>query len=163
MRPLAVLAFVSAAAVRAAAAGLLRAPAIMLRLGWAPVPSRAGDTARHRHPAGRQPEARPCHPTTVRDALRRSGAAAWAPAQRAGVQARYARGLVRGTVSAIDGTGLGAGLRLVAVVCVSGACCGFLVADSISGRFAGLGPVPTRSARFSRRSLPQHAPQARGR
>ena len=84
VRPLAVLAFVSAVAVRAAAAGLLRAPAIMLRLGWAPVPSRAGDTARHRHPAGRQPEARPCHPTTVRDALRRSGAAAWAPAQRAG-------------------------------------------------------------------------------
>jgi hypothetical protein len=61
----------------------------------------------------------PCHPGTLRDARRRSGAPAWEQAHRVGVGARSTRKLVRGTVSAIDGTGLGADLRLVALVCGS--------------------------------------------
>lgn len=117
---LATLPFVEAAAPRAAAEALFREPAILLPLGWAPAPIRAGDNARHRHPAGRQPESVPCHPDTRRDEPRRVGEAAWERAHRAGVGALYARGLVRGKVYAIDGTGLGADPRVVALVCVRG-------------------------------------------
>jgi len=120
LRTLATLPFVREAALSAAAEALFREPAILLQLGWAPVQIRAGDNARHRHPAGRQPESLPCHPDTLRDELRRVGTAAWERAQRVGVGALYARGLVRGKVYAIDGTGLGADLRVVALVCVSG-------------------------------------------
>jgi hypothetical protein len=98
---------------------LFREPAILLRLGWAPVQIRAGSNQRHRHAQGRQAESLPCHPDTLRDALRRVGVAAWGQVQRSGVRALYARGLVRGGVYAIDGSGLGPNLRVVALVCVS--------------------------------------------
>ena len=119
LRTLATLPFLAEASLSGAAGALFREPAILLRLGWAPVAIRAGANGRHRHPQGRQPESLPCHPDTLRDALRRVGEAAWARVQRAGVAALYARRLVRGAVYAIDGSGLGAGLRVVALVCVS--------------------------------------------
>jgi hypothetical protein len=54
-----------------------------------------------------------------RDALRRVGESAWLKAQAAGVQSLYQRQLVRGKIYAVDGSGLGDELRLVALVCVS--------------------------------------------
>ena len=45
---------------------------------------------------------------------------AWQQVQAVGVRALYARRLVRGKVYAIDGSGIGPDLRLVALVCVSG-------------------------------------------
>src|SRR6266700_1263934 len=98
---------------------LLREPAVLLQLGWAPVQIRAGSNGRHRHPDGRQEESLPCHPDTLRDALRRVGESAWLKAQQAGVQSLYQRQFVRGKVYAVDGSGLGDELRLVALVCVS--------------------------------------------
>jgi len=53
---------------------------------------------RHRHPQGRQEESLPCHPDTLRDALRRVGESAWQHVQQAGVQSLYQRQLVRGKV-----------------------------------------------------------------
>jgi hypothetical protein len=61
----------------------------------------------------------PCHPDTLRDALRRVGESAWQKVQQEGVQSLYQRQLVRGKVYAVDGSGLGDDLRLVALVCVS--------------------------------------------
>jgi hypothetical protein len=98
---------------------LFREPAVLLQLGWAPVQIRAGSNGRHRHPEGRREESLPCHPDTLRDALRRVGESAWLHAQQAGVQSLYQRQLVRGKVYAIDGSGLGDDFRLVALVCVS--------------------------------------------
>lgn len=120
LRTLATLPFVNAAALSGAAAALFREPAVLLELGWAPVQVREGSNRRHRHPAGRQAESLPCHPDTLRDALRRVSTAAWETAQRAGVRALYERRLVGGKVYAIDGTGLGTQFRLVCLVCVSG-------------------------------------------
>jgi hypothetical protein len=80
---------------------------------------RAGSNGRHRHPKGRQEESLPCHPDTLRDGLRRVGESAWQKAQEAGVQSLYQRQLVQGKVYAVDGSGLGDELRLVALVCVS--------------------------------------------
>jgi hypothetical protein len=120
LRTLATLPFLSEPSLSAASGALFREPAILLQLGWAPAQIREGDNGRHRHPEGRQPESLPCHPDTLRDALRRVGAQAWRKAQEAGVRSLFQRGLVRGKVYAIDGSGLGKNLRLVCLVCVSG-------------------------------------------
>ena len=119
LRTLATLPFVEAASQSGASEVLFREPAVLLQLGWAPVHIRQGSNGRHRHPLGRQEESLPCHPDTLRDALRRVEESAWLRAQAAGVKALYQRQLVRGKVYAVDGSGLGDGLRLVALVCVS--------------------------------------------
>src|SRR6266705_3659590 len=119
LRTLATLPFVEQASLSGASEVLFREPAILLQLGWAPIQIRQGSNGRHRHPAGRQAESLPCHPDTLRDALRRIGEAAWLQAQQEGVQSLYQRQLVRGKVYAVDGSGLGDDLRLVALVCVS--------------------------------------------
>jgi hypothetical protein len=119
LRTLATLPFVEQASLRGAAEVLFREPAELLQLGWAPVQIRAGSKGRHRHPEGRQEESLPCHPDTFRDALRRVGESAWLKAQADGVQSLYQRQLVSGKVYAVDGSGLGDELRLVALVCVS--------------------------------------------
>ena len=121
VRTLAVLPFVGNAGLRGVAEQLFREPAILLQLGWSPVQVRQGDNGRHRHPAGRQGEALPCHPDTLRDALARISEQAWLQAHQGAVAGLHRRGLVRGGVYAVDGTGLGADRRVVALVCVSGA------------------------------------------
>src|SRR5438128_4231768 len=119
LRTLATLPFVEQASLSGGSEVLFREPAVLLQLGWAPVHIRQGSNGRHRHPEGRQEESLPCHPDTLRDALRRVGESAWQHAQEAGVQALYQHQLVRGKVYAVDGSGLGDELRLVALVCVS--------------------------------------------
>src|SRR5256714_11911479 len=119
VRTLATLPFVEQASLSGASEVLFREPAVLLQLGWAPVHIRQGSNGRHRHPNGRQEESLPCHPDTLRDALRRVGESAWRHAQVAGVKALYQRQLVRGKVYAVDGSGLGDDFRLVALVCVS--------------------------------------------
>jgi hypothetical protein len=120
LRSLAALPFLDQPALQGAAGALFREPAVLLQLGWAPAQIREGDNGRHRHPDGRQPESLPCHPDVLRDTLRRVSARSWLKAQRAGVRALYGRGLVGGRTYAVDGSGLGDGLRLVCLVCVSG-------------------------------------------
>jgi hypothetical protein len=119
LRTLATLPFVEAASLSGASQVLFREPAILLQVGWAPMQIRQGSNGRHRHPVGRQEESLPCHPDTLRDALRRVGESAWLQAQAAGVKALYQRQLVRGKVYAVDGSGLGDDFRLVALGCVS--------------------------------------------
>lgn len=119
LRTLATLPFVEQASLSGASEVLFGEPAVLLQLGWAPVQIRAGSNGRHRHPQGRQEESLPCHPDTLRDALRRVGESAWLHAQAAGVQSLYERQLVRGKVYAVDGSGLGDDFRVVALVCVS--------------------------------------------
>jgi hypothetical protein len=121
LRTLATLPFLPEGSLSGAAEVLFREPALLLRLGWSPVEIRSGANGRHRHPDGRRAESLPCHPDTLRDTLRRVSAEAWASLQQRGVQALYARGLLRGTVYAIDGSAIGPDLRLVSLVCVSAA------------------------------------------
>jgi hypothetical protein len=119
-RTLAALPFLEPASLAGAAGALFREPAVLLQLGWAPAQIQNGDNGRHRHPEGRRPESLPCHPDALRDQLRRISTRSWDKAQRAGVGALYRRGLVRGRVYAVDGSGLGPGLRLVCLIEVSG-------------------------------------------
>jgi hypothetical protein len=120
LRTVASLPFVGDQGLSGQATVLLREPALLLRLGWAPVEIREGTNGRYRHPAGRQAGSVPCHPDTLRDALARIEEQAWLLAQAQGVRGLFERGLVRGKVYAVDGTGLGAEQRVVALVCVSG-------------------------------------------
>lgn len=120
LRTVAVLPFLGNGGFRPLADALFREPGVLLRLGWSPVQLREGQNGQHRHPAGRQEESLPCHPDTLRDALARVTEQAWLTAQQATVAQLYRRGLVRGAVYAVDGTGLGATQRVVALVCVSG-------------------------------------------
>jgi len=119
LRTVAALPFVAGASLSGATETLFKEPAILLRLGRAPVHPREGTNARHRHPQGRQPESLPCHVDTLRDAPRRVTAQTWETVQRTGVAALYAHRLVRGQVYAVDGSGIGPDLRVVALVCVS--------------------------------------------
>lgn len=119
LRTLAVLPFLAAHAFRSAAGQLFGEPAILLHLGWSPVQIRWGDNERHRHPAGRQDVSLPCSPETLRGELRRIEDSQWLQLQRQCIAELFRRNLIRGHVYAIDGTGLGKGLRLVCLVCVS--------------------------------------------
>src|SRR5437763_2424555 len=119
LRTLATLPFVEQASLSGGSSVLFREPAVLLQLGWAPVQIRSGSHGRHRHPQGRKEESLPCHPDTLRDALRRVGESAWQKVQQEGAQSLYQRQLVRGKVYAVDGSGLGDDLRLGAVVCLS--------------------------------------------
>jgi len=120
LQTLAALPFVGNTGFRSVADQLFQDPAVLLQLGWSPVQISEGDNGRYRHAAGRQAESLPCHPDTLRDALARIGAAAWLRVQRDAIQGLYRRRLVRGGIYAVDGTGLSATQRVVALVCVSG-------------------------------------------
>src|SRR2546429_7979266 len=109
LRTLATLPFVEQASLSGAAEVLFREPAVLLQLGWAPVQIRSGSNGRHRHPQGRQEESLPCHPDTLRDALRRGGAAAGRQAETAGGKGLYERQLGRGKGYAVRGSGVGGG------------------------------------------------------
>src|SRR6266511_3704706 len=130
VRTLAVLPFVGQTGFRSLADQLFREPAVLLQLGWSPVQIRAGDNGRHRHADGRQAESLPCHPDTLRDALARIEASAWLAAQQRAVQGLYRRGLVRGGVYAVDGTGLSASRR---TACSMRTCKGWPAASAWPG------------------------------
>lgn len=119
LRTAAVLPFIETSALSGAAGQLFGEPAILLHLGWSPLQISLGDNERHRHPEGRLESSLPCHPDTLRDALRRVSQTSWQRVQETGVKALYTHKLVRGRIYAIDGTGLDDGLRLVCLVCVS--------------------------------------------
>src|SRR2546427_4041821 len=119
LRTVATLPFVEQASLSGASEVLFREPAVLLQLGWTPAQIRAGSNGRHRHPEGRQEESLPCHPDTLRDALRRVGESAWQKAQEAGGQSLYQHQLGRGKVYAVDGSGLADELRLGGLGCVS--------------------------------------------
>lgn len=119
LRTTAVLPFLETSSFTGAAGQLFGEPALLLHLGWSPLQLWIGDNERHRNPFGRCSESFPCSPETLRDGLARVAQNAWQQVQETGVRALFERGLVRGHVYAIDGTGLGKDLRLVCLVCVS--------------------------------------------
>jgi hypothetical protein len=119
LRTLAVLPFLEAASLTAAAGLLFRDPAVLLHLGWSALQIQRGDNERYRGRQGRQAVSLPCSPETLRDELGRVSETEWLRIQQPAVRQLFEKRLVRGTHYAIDGTGLGPGLRLVCLVCVS--------------------------------------------
>src|SRR5256885_87191 len=148
LRTLATLPFVEQASLSGASEVLFREPAVLLQLGWAPVQIRAGSNGRHRHPQGRQEESLPCHPDTLRDALRRVEESAWVRAQAAGGQSLYKGEWGRGRLYAMAGGGWAVKWALIALVCVSAT-----PPICVPCRLLGGPPSKRKSIRFSTNPL----------
>ena len=120
LRTLAVLPFLETASLSGAAAELFREPAVLLHLGWSPLQIRIGDNERP------PPSGGPAAGVAFRVIPTRSATPCGGSRRRRGWTCN---GSACGRCSsidwsgaaciAIDGTGLGEGLRLVSLVCVS--------------------------------------------
>jgi Transposase DDE domain len=119
LNTLAALPFFQPASLSGAATALFQEPSLLLMLGWSPVQIQHGGNQRHRHPQARQLESLPCHPDTLRDCLSRVTEDDWLALQRDYTAQLVQHKMLAGGVYAIDGSGLGEGVRLVCLLCVS--------------------------------------------
>jgi hypothetical protein len=118
LRVLAVLPFVEAMGLSASAGYLLRDAAILLRLGFTIQQLQDGFNERHRGEEGKSEDGKPCHPEVLREELARIDPASLAAFRKRVVKELFERGLVKGRVCAIDGTGLKDRHTLVGVMTV---------------------------------------------
>jgi len=119
LRTLAVLPFVEALGLSAAAETLFEAAAVLLQLGYTAV--QVQDGFNQRHAAGTETKAersRPYHPEGLRHAtrLQRIDRPSLDVFRRECIRVLFERGLVKGKVYAIDGSGLGEGIRVVGLL-----------------------------------------------
>jgi hypothetical protein len=123
LRTLAVLPFVEAMGLSAAAETLFEDAAVLLQLGYTAV--QVQDGFNQRHAAGTETKAersRPYHPEVLRQALQRIDLPSLDAFRRECIRVLFERGLVKGKVYAIDGSGLGEGIRVVGLLNVQQAC-----------------------------------------
>ena len=123
LRTLAVLPFVEAVGLSTAAETLFEDAAVLLQLGY--TARQVQDGFNQRHAAGAETKgdrSRPYHPEVLRQELQRIEASSLDVFRRECIRALFERGLVRGKVYAIDGSGLGDGLRVVGLLNVQSGC-----------------------------------------
>lgn len=123
LRTLAVLPFVEAFGLSAAAETLFEDAAVLLKLGYTAL--QVQDRFNQRHAAGAETKgdrSRPCHPEVLRQELQRIQVASLDAFRRECIRALFERGLVKSKVYAIDGSGLGEGIRVVGLLNVQRAC-----------------------------------------
>jgi hypothetical protein len=120
LRTLAVLPFVEAMGLSAAANTLFADAAILLQLGYTAIDLREGFNNRH----GAQEEAKsaaslPLHPDVLRQELQRLEPESVADYRRYCIQQLYKRKLIKGKVYAVDGSGLSNRWRVVGLLCIT--------------------------------------------
>ena len=123
LRTLAVLPFVEALGLSAAAETLFEDAAVLLQLGYTAVQVQEGFN--RRHAAGAEikgDRSRPYHPEVLRQELQRIQIPSLDAFRRECIRGLFERGLVKGKVYAIDGSGLGEGIRVVGLLNVQQAC-----------------------------------------
>jgi len=123
LRTLAVLPFVEALGLSTAAETLFEDAAVLLQLGYTAVPVQGGFN--QRHAAGTEAKgdgSRPYHPEVLRQELQRIKASSLETFRRECIRVLFDRGLVRGKVYAIDGSGLAEGMRVVGLLTVQHGC-----------------------------------------
>jgi hypothetical protein len=120
LHTLAVLPFLADGSLAGSAQSLFSEPAILMQLGYAPVALAEGMSARHRRPDGKSDDSRPLHHDTLRDELARLTAADWEHLQEERLGVLYAKRLIRSTKVVVDGSGLGAGERVVQLSALTG-------------------------------------------
>jgi hypothetical protein len=118
LRTLAVLPFVEALGLSAAAGQLFKDAAILLRLGYEITQVQAGFNGRHNSSATQEKAARPCHVEVLRDELARIKPESLTEFRRRCVAQLFGRKLVKGKVCAIDGSGLRTHHRVVGLLSV---------------------------------------------
>jgi hypothetical protein len=120
LRTLAVLPFVEALGLSAAANTLFADAAILLQLGYTAIELQEGFNKRH----GAQEEVKsaaslPLHPDVLRQELQRLEPESVADFRRYCIQQLYKRQLLKGKVYAVDGSGLSDRWRVVGLLCVT--------------------------------------------
>jgi hypothetical protein len=106
LRVLAILPFVEAIGLSAAGGYLLRDAAILLQIGFTIQQFQEGFNQRHHGDQGKRAISKPCHPEVLRQELARIDLDSLARLRRTLIQLLFERGLVKGKICAIDGTGL---------------------------------------------------------
>lgn len=123
LRTLAVLPFVEAIGLSAAADTLFADAAVLLQLGYTAVQIQAGFNQRHGARTAEKAEpSRPCHPEVLRQELQRIDGPSLDAFRGECIRGLFARGLVKGKVYAVDGSGLGGPLRVVGLLNVQRNC-----------------------------------------
>ena len=123
LRTLAVLPFVEALGLSTAAETLFEDAAVLLQLGYTAV--QVQDGFNQRHAAGTKAKgdrSRPYHPEVLRQELQRIQVPSLDAFRRECIRGLFELGLVKGKVYAIDGSGLGEGIRVVGLLNVQRAC-----------------------------------------
>jgi len=120
LRTLAVLPFVEALGLSAAANTLFADAAILLQLGYTAIELREGFNNRH----GAQEEVKsaaslPLHPDVLRQELQRLEPESVDDYRRHCIQQLFKRKLIKGKVFAVDGSGLSNRWRVVGLLCVT--------------------------------------------
>lgn len=116
LRALAVLPFVEAIGLSAAAGCLFQDAAILLQIGFGIEQIQKGFNQRHHGERGKAHTSKPCHPEVLRQELARIDLDSLARFRQAAIQQLFERGLVKGKTYAIDGTGLKDRYRLVGIL-----------------------------------------------
>jgi hypothetical protein len=117
LRTLAVLPFVEAMSLSAAADALFQDAAVLLQLGYTALQINAGFNARHGAAAACKSErALPYHPEVLREELKRIDLASLETFRQRCVRILFERKLVKGKVYAVDGSGLAEGIRVVGLL-----------------------------------------------
>ena len=118
LRTLAVLPFVEALGLSAAAGHLFQDAAILLQIGYEIAEVQEGFNGRHNSAGTDEKTSRPCHVEVLRDELARIDPTSLAEFGKQCVKELLRRKLVKGTVGGIDGSGLRTHHRVVGLLSV---------------------------------------------
>ena len=119
LRTLAVLPFVEAMSLSAAANTLFEDAAVLLQLGYTAVQIQEGFNERRGKGYEKKSEqSRPYHPDVLREEMQRIKVKSLDAYRRHCIGVLYKRGLLRGKVYAVDGSGIGPEMRVVGLLCL---------------------------------------------
>ena len=119
LRTLAVLPFVEAMSLSAAANTLFEDAGVLLQLGYTAVQIQEGfNKRRGKGYETKSAQSRPYHPDVLREELQRIKIESLDRYRRHCVGVLYKRGLIRSKLYAVDGSGIGPEMRVVGLICL---------------------------------------------
>src|SRR3972149_897428 len=119
LRTLAVLPFIEAMSLSAAANTLFEDAGVLLQLGYTAVQIREGfNERRGKGKETKSAYSRPYHPDVLREELQRIKVESLDAYRRHCVGVLYKRGLIRSKLYAVDGSGIGPEMRVVGLICL---------------------------------------------
>lgn len=119
LRALAILPFVEAMSLSAAANTLFEDAAVLLQLGYTAIQIREGfNQRRGKGKEKKSAQSRPYHPDVLREELQRIKVESLDAYRRHCVGVLYKRGLIHSKLYAVDGSGIGPDMRVVGLICL---------------------------------------------
>jgi hypothetical protein len=123
LRTLAILPFVEALSLSAAVNTLFEDAAVLLQLGFTAIQIDEGfNRRRGERNDEKSKQSRPYHPDVLREEMQRINIESLDEYRRHCIGVLYKRGLVRGKLYAVDGSGIGAEMRIVGLICLQKDC-----------------------------------------